>query len=226
MDVVEPEPRADRDRVHGDAQSRDVRGDGIWVGYQIGLRNEQHRARTALPGKGEVALEESCVEIGDRGHDEDDVDVRGDDLLAGDIGPRVVGGTARKPRPAREYGADGRGGFPGLQRDPVADDGQLGSGLDPPSCPARQARAGLALVREHVVGAAVLDGDAARLEAVGTVVTEGGAPTVVPAEHREVGHHPIVADLCRPVWKDGHRLTRKRRRLESREFSTSGRGDR
>ena len=55
----------------------------------------------------------------------------------------------------------------------------------------------LARLRQDVVGAAVLDRDAPRLEAFVAIRLERGAPGVVPAERREVGHATIVADTAR-----------------------------
>ncbi len=92
--VVEPEPGADRDRVDGSSESSDAFGHSVCVGHEVGLRQKQDRLRAALPDKGEIALEDALVDIGERGDDEDDVDVRGHDLFARDVRPGIVGGAA------------------------------------------------------------------------------------------------------------------------------------
>jgi hypothetical protein len=57
--------------------------------------------------------------VPERGDEEDDVDVRGDDLLV-DLGP---GDLARELRPSRQDGMDEAA----AERDPVADGGEVGA---------------------------------------------------------------------------------------------------
>ena len=77
----------------------------------------------------EIALEPAQVEVAvERRHEEDDVHVRGDDLL-----DRLeAGGLARERRPPRQHGLESRGRpAVGGERDPVADGGQIGAGGRP-----------------------------------------------------------------------------------------------
>ena len=64
-------------------------------------------------------------------------------------------------------------------------------GFDPRVAPGGEARAGLAVLGEDVVGAAVADGDAARLEPCARYGSKA-SPNRVPAERLEVGHCAIV----------------------------------
>ena len=104
--------RHDRDRD----VARDVAelvGDALRILLEVGLEQEDRGSRAALPGEREVALEQARARlVRERGGDEDDVDVGRDDLLAGDVGSRVVGRAARDLRPAREDGLDRRGVWP------------------------------------------------------------------------------------------------------------------
>ena len=72
------------------------------VVLEVGLREQHDRARAALDGEREVALEQPAVELlAERMHDEHDVDVGGDHLLARDAGCRLVRGATgdrRSPR--------------------------------------------------------------------------------------------------------------------------------
>ena len=78
----------------------------------------------------------------------------------------------------------------------------------------------LARLRQDVVGAAMLDCDATRVETLLSKRLERGAPGVVPAECREVGHATIVADTgSRRPSRPGRARARRRssaRRIRSR----------
>ena len=75
----------------------------------------------------------------------------------------------------------------------------------------------LARLRQDVVGAAMLDCDATRLEAFLAKRLERGAPGVVPAERREVGHarhcpRTLRRERARDRRRSSARRTRTRRR--------------
>ena len=81
--------------MHGNARVRQLGGCLVDVRYEVGLREEQHGLRAALPGQGEVALEERVADLlAERGDDEHDVDVRRDDLLTHVVRARLVRGAA------------------------------------------------------------------------------------------------------------------------------------
>ena len=168
----------------------------IDVGREVGLREEQHGSRTAFPGEREVPLEKRLADLlADRGDDEHDVDVRRDDLLTHVVRAGLVRCAARELRASREDRPDRRlSVVRGIERDPVADDGKLRPRLDLAPRPGREPGAGLSVLGEDVVGAAVLDGYPARVEPGSAVRSERVRPAVVPAEGREVEHTPIVAN--------------------------------
>ena len=114
------------------------------------------RLRTALPRHREVALEPAQVEVErQRLHEERDVDVRGEHLLA----RRLPDLLARDRRAPRQHGLDQLG--LGVDADPVADGGQFVVAREAVG----RARAHLALLVDEVVGAPVLNGDAGRRRA-------------------------------------------------------------
>ena len=94
---IGPDLDAGRDGLGGDAQPVEV------VGH-VGLVEHDHGRRAAGPRDREVALEAAEVEVAvEARHDERDVDVGGEDLLAG-AGCRPASGVAGVPaerRPAR-----------------------------------------------------------------------------------------------------------------------------
>ena len=54
---------------------------------EVGLVEDDDRLGARAPGQGQVALEPARVEVGvERGHDEQQVDVRGEDLLRRELG--------------------------------------------------------------------------------------------------------------------------------------------
>ncbi|CAN5664007.1 hypothetical protein BH20ACT14_BH20ACT14_05010 [soil metagenome] len=185
--------------MHRNTQTRQSCDDVADVRCEIRLREQNHRARTALPGQGEVALEEPRARLfAERGDDEHDIDVRCNDLLAGVVRTGLVGCAARELRATGENRSDRRRRFfRGLERDPVADNGQLRSSLDLASRPAGEPRAGFPLLGEDVIGTTVLNCDPARVEPGGAMRRECVGPAIVPAERREVEHAPIVTDRCR-----------------------------
>ena len=100
-----------RDEVNRDraAYALELGGDRLGLGLEVGLREEDHRLRAALERERHVALEDERVELlPERRGDEDDVDVRGDDLLAHRPDPGVRRRAPHERRPAREHGLDRR----------------------------------------------------------------------------------------------------------------------
>ena len=110
----------------------------------------------------------------ERGDEEDDVDVRGDDLLVG-LGPRDL---ARELRPPREDGLD----HAVAQRDPVADGGEVGASRRARAELRGDLRTLLSASGVDVVGAAVLHGDARGDEAGRRVRFELRFELVRPAQ--------------------------------------------
>ena len=158
---VEPVARHVRDRNHGDAEGDrlDLVDGRVDVVGEVGLGEDEHRLRAALPGEREVALEAPEVQVlVDRGDDEDDVDVGGEDLLL----RRLPGGLARELRAAREDGLDRPALLVGARcdGDPVADGREVGGRRSVVEAPGDVA-AELAELGEDVVGAAMLHGNAA-----------------------------------------------------------------
>ena len=197
-DVLETHFRANRHAVHGNPELRQLGGClvDIDVRYEVGLREKQHGLRTALPGQGEVTLEESATDLlADRGDDEHDIDVRRDDLLSHIVRAWLVRRAPGELRAAGENRTYRRQRiFRGIERDPVADHGKLRPCLDVASRASGQTSAHLSALGENVVCAAMLDRDPARLEPRGTMECERLGPATVPAERREVVHARIVAD--------------------------------
>ena len=154
-EVVEPLPGDRADGVDRDAEGDRLGGQQrpLDVLRQVALRQHDHRLGAALPGHDEVALQAARVEVVPEGGDEeDDVDVRGDDLLV-DLGP---GDLAREFRPPREHGVDQAA----AERDPVADGRKVGPPARGAPEPRRDLGALLTALGVEVVGAAVLHGDA------------------------------------------------------------------
>jgi hypothetical protein len=192
------------------------------LGLEVGLGEHDDGSRAALHGQREVPLEEAAVELlPERLDDEHDVDVRRDDLLTRHAGRRLVGSAPGDRRSTRQDRSDGSGCVEG---DPVADDGQLGT-VRLPAQPTRDPSAPLAVLRQDVVLAAMLNCDARGPEPLRPERLERCVPGLVPAERLEIGHGPIVIDPCRPgddPAGDVHISTRDA--LESRRQLTVGRG--
>ena len=128
--------------------------------------------------------------LAERGRDEDDVDVRGDDLLAHGSRSGVGRRAPYERRPARKDCLDHA--VP-VEPDPVADDREVrGCRRSPETW--RDFRSHLVVRGQDVVVAAVLDGYAPGRESVAAVRREGFIPGFVPAEHRESGHSAIVVE--------------------------------
>ena len=169
-----------RDRAHDvdrHAEGDQFRGEQrpLDVLRQVALRQHDHRLGAALPGHDEVALEAARVEVvPERGDEEDDVDVRSDDLLV-HLGP---GHLPRELRPPRQDGVDEAG----AERDPVADGGEVGAPARRGAKPRRDLRPQLAALGVDVVGAAVLHGDARGDEAGRRVRFELRFELVRPAQ--------------------------------------------
>ena len=125
--------------------------------------------------------------LSERRGDENDVDVRGDDLLAHRSRSRVRRRAPHERRPAWEHGLDDA---VSVEPDPVADDRKVRR-CGRPSEARCHARSHLALLRQHVVRATVLDSCASGAQAVAPERLEGRVPGVVPAERYELHH---VAD--------------------------------
>ena len=152
-----------------DCDRLDLEQRGADVVAEIGLRQDDDRRGAALPTQRQVSLEPPDVEVAvEAGGQEDDVDVRGDDLL-----DRLAVGGRGHPRELRPAGHDRLDERPlGPVRirdgDPVADRGQVAALAGGMAKPAGElGRAVRAVVRVDDVGAPVLDGDARGLEAVG-----------------------------------------------------------
>ena len=110
----------DRDADRHGPDLGEGRGDVV---AQVGFGEHDRRARAALPGQHEIALQAAGAEVVDEGaDDEDDVHVGGHDLLHG--APVLVRRRlAHEDGPARKYRVDDRPLCAGLgpQSDPVAD---------------------------------------------------------------------------------------------------------
>ena len=197
-DGVEAEAGPGGDHVYRDLASDlgDLGGDGVGIALEVSLREQDYRSRAALPGEREVALEDAYVHVlGERGCDEDDVDVRGDDLLAGRLRAGVVGGTAREPGAARKDRPDrGASRLTRIESDPVTDDGQFGERAGLVAQASWNARANVPIFGDDVPLAAMLHRHAPGHEPLCAVGLEGGVPGVVPAERREIWHTRIVPD--------------------------------
>lgn len=194
---------------HADRDGLDLERRSLRVRTEVRLRQDDHRRRAALPAEREVALEAPRVEVAVEPRDEeDDVDVRRDDLL--DRLAVVGGREARELRPSRQHGVDERR-VGRRDRDPVADRGQLAPGLGGVAEPAGELRRLLAARRVEEVRAPVLDCHARGLEAVGgkrgELVFEGW----VPAERFEQRESPFAQAEIGPEARGPWR----RRRAES-----------
>ena len=159
------------------------------IRIEVRLQEEDHRAGAALPREGQIALEQPWPQlVGERGGDEHDVDVGGNDLLARALAVGVVRRAAGELGSAGEDRLDAS--LPlraGAERDPVADDGQLGwrSRMADSS---RKASPCLSDGGEHVVGASAMrDGDPAGFETVVPVRRKCRIPRVVPPERVQSG---------------------------------------
>ncbi len=127
---------------------------------EVGLGEDDDRPRAALEREREVALEQPAVELlSERAGRRNDVDVRGDDLLARDVRTRLVRRAARD----RAFAAAGRRrlSLPGRAR-PSRRRREARSRVGLPAEAARDAAALLALARQDVVLAAMLNRDPAR----------------------------------------------------------------
>ena len=145
----------------------------------VELREHDHRIRTAVPCRGEVALEPTRVEVGVEPRDEeDDVDVRDQDVLLGPEPRRL----ARDLRAAWEQRLD-RELLAGrvADDDPVADRGHAAPDLVVAQ-PAARVREPVAELGAHVVAAAMLRDDAGGAEPTLLVGCEGRLELVRPAQ--------------------------------------------
>ena len=135
-------------------------------------------------------------------------------------GAGLVCGPARELRSPREDLADGREG-PGssaTQSPTTGSSARLGL----PSQPARHLRAYLALIGKHVICTTVLDRDAAGNEAVGAVAARTRRPSHRPSRTSRDRAPPH----CRKfLLSPAGFLISDERIVDSRQFSTSGRGD-
>jgi hypothetical protein len=149
------------------------------VGAEIRLVQDDDGLGAALPRGRQVALEAARLEVAFRQrHDEKHhVDVRGEHLLLA-LQPRHL---AREPRASREHGVD-----PLRERDPVADGREVGRGGYIVAQAAGHLRPALALLGVDEIGAALLDRDAARHEAIRFVLLEGLGEERAPAEPSKV----------------------------------------
>ena len=130
---------ARRDGLGGDPLALGVRGD-------VGLVEQDDRGRAAAPGHREVALEAAEVEVAVEARDDErHVDVRGEDLLAGEGGTVVAGAPAERGA-AGEDGLDDDGAVaPGAgRRHPVADRRQVAGAEGLVAEPARDDRLAVA----------------------------------------------------------------------------------
>ena len=123
----------------------------------IGLVEDHHRPRAAFVGQDQVALQPARVVVAvEAHHDEDGVDVGGDDLLFG----QLAGDLARELAAARQDRLDGAGRLAGRRphRDPVADGRQAVRLMPQPS---GMLRLQFARLGEDAVDVVEFDGDAA-----------------------------------------------------------------
>ena len=183
---VESCARHVRDRNDGNTErdGLDLRDHCVDVVGEIGLGEDEHRLRSALPREREVALEAPEVHVlVDRGDDEHDVDVGGEHLLL----RRLPGGLPRELRVAGEDGLDRpallvRAGRDG---DPVAYRREVGGRRSVVEAPG-DVHPELAELGEDVVGAAMLHGHTAGGQSGVGVGLELLGAGVVPAERGEV----------------------------------------
>ena len=90
---------------HARGQRGDLGDERRRIVDEIRLVEDDDRRGAAFPRGHQIALDAARIEIViEAGHQEDDVDVGGDDLLLGGI----AGGAAREARRARQDGADPR----------------------------------------------------------------------------------------------------------------------
>ncbi len=170
---------------------------------EVDLRQDNDRPRPRLPGSRQVALDAPRVEVAvERCRDEDDIDVGREHLDR-----RAVVGRCLAPQlgAPRQDDVNGRGALlaPGVDRDPIADDRQLGrASLEPEAA----GDAGLewlgVLAGRHLPGAAVGGNDPGRDEP-GPDARERRLPAGIPAEGREPcqrrggAHRPVPGSASR-----------------------------
>jgi hypothetical protein len=167
---------APRGRAGSPAARLDESELGVRIVRGIHLVDDDHGARAAVPGRGQVALEPPRVEVeAERGDDEHGVDVRRDDLLHGPL-ERLLAGERGTPR---QDGLDHR--LPlavdGACRDPVSDRGQLVFGQL-----ARWQAAQPSVLRQELARPVVARRDARRDQIVCCVWLERVCEERVPAE--------------------------------------------
>src|ERR671923_995259 len=182
-ELVDPGPGHAADRVHGDADRDQLDlGDRLLdVVAEVRLREDDDGIGAALPRRREVALEPAQVEVPvEAGDDEDRVDVGGEHLLADDL-ERLLARERRSPRQDRLNGRTAALGV-GAQHDPVARDRYGAAVLGLETQPAGELTRELAGFGPDEVGAAVLDRDASRNQAVAAVRGERGFEVGAPAE--------------------------------------------
>jgi hypothetical protein len=149
---------------------------------QVGLGQDDHRARPAFPGHRQVALEAPDVQLAaERGDQEDRVDVRRDDLFARPVGhARCL--LAREQRAARQDVVDRpRAVGAEIGCHPVAD-GRMVDRVGVVAQPAGPLGAVLAERRQQAVQPVALRGDARGVKPRGAVRRERRLEVVAPAE--------------------------------------------
>ena len=185
------------DRLDPGHRSTDVIG-------EIGLVENDDRLGARTPGQAEIALEPARVQVMvERGHDEQEVDVGGEDLLVGRPVARCPADDCRAPgEETLDQPLTGVAGR--LEHDPVADDGESGSPVElgVEAEPARHRRPGLSVARPDEVRPAILDEDPARLLAVDGLGREGQCVSIVPAPVGEGGPaaHRVTAGRSTGPW--------------------------
>ncbi len=155
--------RADHVHGHVAGHSPDLCDLRRQVGRKIGLGQHDDRCGPALASEQQVALEATQREIGVEPHDdEDDVDIRGDHLLVGDLSGHLPG-EPRAPRQHRDDRAAVLVGSP-ADGDPVAHGRKRGAVFRSVLEAAGSRRVELAVVDVDAIVVVELDGDARRLE--------------------------------------------------------------
>ena len=97
-----------------------------WILDEVRLVEDDHGRRATVPGDEQVSLDAPRIEVAvEPADEEDDVDVRGDDLLLRAIPRRA----AREPARSRQHSPDASGTVitGRVEDDPVADRRELGA---------------------------------------------------------------------------------------------------
>ena len=199
----DPHLDAGRDRLGGDAQALGI------VGH-VGLVEHDDGRRPAGPRDREVALEATQVEVAVEARDDErDVDVGGQDLLAGEVAGVPVGaGVAPEGGPAGQDGLD-HDGVPTVEAghgDPVADGRQVAGAHRLVAEAAGDDGIAVAGRRRDAPGVAMGRDDPGRQPARRVERQEGRGPARVPAEvgervgdgvSRRLVHVSPPASACR-----------------------------